>query len=132
MIGSYGPIIFTVSSLRVLTFNNFTRTAKKRTASHEVIRGKPRTEYLGPDLQSVSFKCTLDATYGVRPRALIETLVQMSENQVAFPLIIGGMPIGFHVWSLDSVSVADEYMYNFGELMRAEVTLNLTEYVPTL
>ena len=132
MIGSFGPIIFIVSSLRVLTFNDFSRSASKRTAGHEVIKGKPRTEYLGPDLQTVSFKCTLDATYGVRPRAMIEALVQMAEQGFAFPLVIGGKPIGLHNWSLDSVTANDEYMYNFGELMRAEVTLSLTEYVETL
>ncbi len=132
MVGSYGPIIFTVSSLRALTFNDFNRTAKKRTASHEVIRGKPRTEYLGADLQTVSFKCKLNATYGVKPRAMIELLVQMAEQGVAFPLVIGGMPIGIHNWSLDSVSAADKYMYNWGELLEAEVTLSLTEYVEAL
>jgi phage protein U len=129
MIGSYGPIIFTVSSLRALTFNDFTRNASKRTASHEVIKGKPRTEYLGAGLQTVSFKIKLDATYGVRPRAMIEALVQMAENRMAYPLIIGGRPIGFHSWSLDSIAASDDVMYNWGELAQAEVTLNLTEYI---
>ena len=129
MIGSFGPVVFTVSSLRALTLQNFSRTIGKRTTKHEVIQGKPRSEYLGADLQTCNFKIRLDVMYGVRPRAMIDLLSTMAEQGVAYPLIIGGRPIGMNPWSLDSISVDDDVMYNFGELASADVTLNLTEYV---
>ncbi len=132
MIGSLGPVIFSVSSLRVLTFNKFKRDIKKRTTKHEVISGKPRTEYLGPYLQTVSFSMRLDITYGVQPKMMIMLLEQMAEQGLAYPLIIGGRPIGFNPWSIDSISVSDDVMYSFGELASAEVTVSLTEYVPMM
>lgn len=132
MIGSFGPVIFTVSSLAVLTFTDFNQSASKRTSVHEVISGKPRTEYLGAGLQKVSFKIKLDATYGVRPRLMIDLLKTMAESPMAYPLVIGGRPIGLNNWSLDSISENDNVMYNFGELVQAEISLSLTEYVAAL
>lgn len=132
MIGSFGTVIFSVSSLRALTFTNFTRSAGKRTTKHEVITGKPRTEYLGADLQTVSFSIHLDVLYGVKPRLMIDMLTLMAETGLAYPLIIGGRPIGLNPWMIDSISVTDDVMYSFGELASADVTLNLTEYVPIL
>ena len=132
VLGAFGPVVFSVSSLRVLTFNGFQRKSGKRTAKHEVISGKPRTEYLGPDLSTLSFSIRLDVTYGVQPKTMLLLLQQMSEQRGAYPMVIGGRPIGLHPWSLDSVSEEWNTVYSGGELASAEVKLSLTEYVPML
>ena len=131
-IGTLGPIVFSVSSLAVLTPNGISRSVSKRTAVHEVIRGKPRKEYLGPGLQSFSFDITLRADYGVRPRFMLDMLAVMAEGGGAYPLQIGGRPIGMHFWSIDSVSESWDNIYSMGELSEATVKLSLSEYVETL
>ncbi|MDO4495903.1 MAG: phage tail protein [Clostridiaceae bacterium] len=132
MIGSFGPVIFSVSSLAVLTPTNISRNVSKRTTVHEVIKGKPRTEYLGPDLQTFSFDITLRAEYGVKPRMMLDLLSKMAEGNNAYLLQIGGRPIGEHDWCLDSVSEAWDTVYSMGELSQATVNLSLTEYVEDL
>ena len=68
-IGTLGGISFHVSAWNdVYTFDEFSRSAKTRTASHEVIGQKPLTEYLGPDLQTLTLKIKLHASRGVKPR----------------------------------------------------------------
>jgi hypothetical protein len=131
-IGSFGPIVFSVSSLAVLTLNNIARTAGKRTTTHTVIEGKPITEYLGADLQSFKFDITLSAEHGVRPRAMLDALAEMAEGKMAYPLQIGGRPVGKHMWSLDQVSESWNHLYSLGELSEATVSLSLTEYIETM
>lgn len=128
-IGSLGPIVFSVSSLLVLTPNNIARTAGKRTTKHEVIKGKPRLEYLGADLQTFKFDITLSAEHGVRPRMMLDLLTEMAENGLAYPLQIGGRPVGKNLWSLDSVSESWDNLYSMGELSQATVNISLTEYL---
>lgn len=131
-IGAFGPIVFSVSSLRVLTPNNLSRTVGKRTATHDVIKGKPITEYLGPDLQTFSFDITLRAEYGVKPRTMLDELADMAEDGVAYPLQIGGKPVGKNLWCLNSVSESWDNLYSKGELSEATVKISLTEYIETM
>ena len=132
VMGAFGPIVFSVSSLVALNFKNFNRTTKKRTVRHEVISGKPRTEYLGADLSTVTFDMHFDITYGVQPRAMLTLLHAMAEGKLAYPLVIGGRPQGVHNWCVDQVSETWDNVYGGGELAAATVTVTLTEYVPVL
>ena len=129
MIGTLGGIIFTTSSFMVLTPKGFQRSVSSRWATHELIGGRPKTQYIGPGLQSVSFEMTLKADYGVRPRLMLEILARMCESPLAYPLIIGGRPVGDHNWRVVSVSETYNVVYNFGELASATVQVSLEEYV---
>lgn len=129
IIGSFGDIVFATSSVSVLVPNNIGRNIGKRTATHEVIEGKPLVEYLGPDLQTITFDINLRAEYGVRPRKMLDKLAEMAESNEAFLLQIGGKPIGEHSWVLDSISETWDNIYSGGELSEATVKLSLTEYI---
>ena len=132
IIGVFGPIVFSVSRLAVLNFQNLSRTTKKRTVRHEVIDGKPRTEYLGADLSTVTFDMHFDITYGIQPRAMLTLLHAMAEGKLAYPLIIGGRPQGIHNWCVDEVGETWDTVYGGGELAAATVQVKMTEYVPVL
>lgn len=132
MIGTFGPIVFSVSSFRVLTLNNISHGASKRTAKHEVINGKPLLEHLGPDLESFSFDIHLKAQLGLKPRDMLDLLKVMAQEGMAYPLIIGGRPVGENSWSLTSVSDTWDTVYSGGELAEATVKLSLTEYISRL
>ena len=55
IIGSFGSIIFQVSSEKILTFDNFKRESKANYAEHKII-GKPaKLEFLGRALETISF-----------------------------------------------------------------------------
>ena len=56
-IGSWGrTITFEVSSNKTLTFNNFKRTVSARWHTHNIVNGKPKSEFAGPDSSSVTLK----------------------------------------------------------------------------
>ena len=61
MIGSYAGISFTVSEDKVQTFQEMSRETASRWNTHEVIGAKPKQEFLGPDLDSMTFTMQLSA-----------------------------------------------------------------------
>lgn len=129
MIGTLGPVlIFTVSDDYVLTFDGMTREVSGRWATHETPGIKPRAEFLGPGLQSVSLPITLSASLGVKPRLMLEIIEQMVETGDAEYLILGFRPVGKNRFRITGSSESWDLVYNRGELARAKLTLTLEEY----
>ena len=66
MIGTLGrKIIFEVSDNRVLTFESMSREVSGRWTEHEVLGVKPKAEFLGPGLQTISLTIHLSAAPAV-------------------------------------------------------------------
>ena len=129
MIGTLGPnLIFTVSDDYVLTFSGMTRDVSGRWATHETPGIKPRAEFLGPGLQTVSLPITLSAGLGVKPRQMLERVEQMVETGDTEYLILGCRPVGKNRFRVTASSETWDVIYNQGELARAKLTLTLEEY----
>lgn len=129
MIGTLGPnLIFTVSDDYVLTFSGMTRDLSSRWATHETPGVKPRAEFLGPGLQSVSLPITLSSNLGVKPREMLERVEQMVETGDTEYLILGCRPVGKNRFRVTGSSETWDVIYNQGELARAKLTLTLEEY----
>lgn len=129
-IGNLGSLItFEVSSQKVLTFNNMQRTVKGRWAQHDIIGGKPVSEFLGPDKQSITLPIFITAAHGVRPRSTLENLEQATELGTPFTFVIGGKKIGSNQWVVESISETWGEIIDSGRLLSAHLTLTLSEYV---
>ena len=129
MIGTLGPaLIFTVSDDYVLTFAGMTRDVSSRWATHETPGTKPKAEFLGPGLQSVSLPITLSSNLGVKPRLMLDLVEQMVETGDSEYLILGYRPVGKNRFRVTGSSETWDVIYNQGELARAKLTLTLEEY----
>jgi phage protein U len=129
-LGTLGDISFRVSAWDdIHTFDDLTRSAKSRTASHEIIGQKPLTEYLGPDLQTLSLKIKLHAQRGVHPRDEVEKLIEYCESGQVLTFTVGGKKMGKNKWLIESVGEAVKYYDNKGNILASEVDLTLKEYV---
>lgn len=129
-IGNWGPdVVFSVSDRRVLTFNDMTRNVGSDWATHSRIGQKDQVEYLRPKLQKLAFTIELNASFGVRPRAVIEMLERHAELGHVFPFVVGGKRVGRYLWRITDSSEAWETIYNKGELYRAKVNVTMEEYV---
>ena len=130
MIGTLGKkIIFEVSANKVLTFSKLERTAAGNWESHARIGQKPKSEFTGPALQSISMEITLDAALGVKPRATIDALVEMAETGDAEMLVIGNAPVSKNPWKITTMTDTWDTVFNGGELAKALLSLTLEEYV---
>lgn len=129
-IGNWGPdVVFSVSDRRVLTFKDMNRTVGSAWATHSRIGLKDQVEYLRPTLQKLTFTITLDASYGVRPREVLEMLERHTEQGHVFPFVVGGRRVGRYPWRITDQSEAWETIYNKGELYQAKVNVTMEEYV---
>lgn len=129
-LGTLGGIAFRVSAWNdIYTFGDLTRGAKNRTASHEIIGQKPLTEYIGPDLQTLSFKIKLHAALGVKPWEEVERLIEYCESGKVLTFTLGGQKMGKNKWLIESVSEVVKYHDNHGNILAVEVDLTLKEYV---
>lgn len=129
VIGTLGrKIVFEVSDKQAMLLKNMTRQVSGRWTTHTTIGTKPKSEFLGPDNQSISITIYLSSTLGVRPRSVLEAIASMVETGAAEYLIIGNRPVGGNPFKITGSSETWGTLYNRGELAKATVALTLEEY----
>ena len=129
-IGNLGNLItFEVSTDKVLTFDRMQRTVTGRWATHDVIGGKTKSEFLGAGNGSITLPIFLSAAHGVKPRKTLERIADAVERGEYYPLVIGGRSVGKNKWRITSSSEAWEKVIKNGGLVEASVTLTLEESV---
>lgn len=94
LVGYMDDIPFLTSGMLVRTFDEWTRGSEGRWAKHDLMGEKPVLEFLGPDVEEISFKMLFRSDLGVDPRAEIERLRQMRDEGAVFPLSWGIRPLG--------------------------------------
>lgn len=124
-IGNWGRYLkFQTDDSRILNFDGFRRKVSARVGKHNLISRRPVLEYLGPDLQSITFKVELNAMVGVRPRKEEEKLLKKI-GYVA-PLVIGGKKICSRAM-LTGVGSAYNIVLGKGEVLSISLDVTMTE-----
>lgn len=128
-VGSWGKdIVFSVDDKKVFTPATFERSGSARWASHEIIGGKPKNEFLGPGTDQIQMDITLDVRLGIRPVKMIEKLKKAKDTGKRNTLMIGTTKIGNYKWYIESMSDKWETVYSKGKLAKAKVSLTFKEY----
>lgn len=128
-IGNLGKlIVFEVSADKVLTFKSLSQSVKGRWATHNPIKRKPVSEFLGPDARSITMTVNLNAMLGVKPRATLSKIERAVEKGKPYTLVIGGEKIGKYKWVIASVSESWNTVMSKGELISCTLNLTLNEY----
>lgn len=129
-IGHIGKtVVFETSDSRILNFQKFKRTVKSRWASHSRIGGKPKKQFLGPDVSSITFSITLNAEHGVRPRRTVENIERLIESGIPQTVVIGNKKVGSGKFVITEMGEDWERILNRGEVAKVTCELTLEEYV---
>lgn len=129
-IGSWGDVLgFQVSSDSQFTFKNISRSHSGRWHDHNILGGKPRSEFIGAGLQSLTMTIQLSAAFGVSPMEVIEKLETAVAEGEAEYLFIGGKKIGEEKMKLTGMSETWGHVLNGGELVSANLSLTFSEYI---
>ncbi|MCD8294687.1 MAG: phage tail protein [Clostridia bacterium] len=129
-IGNFGKlIVFEVSEDKILTFSSMQRTVSANWGSHERIGKKPLSEFLSPNLQTVTLEVTLSAQHGVKPRDTLEAIASAVESGKVANLVIGKKKVGEHKWKITQSSETWDTLLTRGELYKASVSLTFEEYL---
>ena len=129
MIGSFGEIIFEASYNKTKTFDEFNRTSADRWATHDIIGLKPKSEFLGPGLDKITFTMLFDVSLGVNPRTEMDKLLVMSRLGKIETLIVGGKPLGSYKWKILGLGQNWNIVDNHGNLIKGAINVTLEEYV---
>jgi len=132
-LGSIGDIgfisVFGTDRRKVRTITDFQRSSADRWATSDLILQKPRKQFLGPGLDTVSFTIMLDVNLGMNPRVEMEKLLAYSRDGKVLPLVIGGKPLGVGKWSITGLTQNWTNIDNKGNLLQASLDISLEEYV---
>lgn len=127
-IGTFGGVVFSVSSQKILTPRDIKHTITSSWASHSIIGQKPKVEKTGNALQKITFTVVLDAQHGVKPRTSFNTLKNMCDSGTISYFIIGSTVVGSCQWRITSLTEAYDTVLSKGELSRATINITLEEY----
>ncbi len=127
-IGTFGGIVFSVSERTIKTFDEMNWEFSAKYAVHDRHIRADILEYVGPELETLTFSMVLSAFLGVNPSTEIETLRRMVHLGNAEWLIIGGKLYGNYKWVIEKVSVDLQHFDKTGKLLAAKVNLTLKEY----
>ncbi len=125
-IATFGSVVFETSADLLRTWSSFQRKAGIRLAAHEVLDGKPVTEFIGPGLDEISLQVKLDAGLGVNPIAEINALRAIRDAGQANSFTVHGRNLG--TFTLEAVEEDWTAVDNTGLLLSATATLKLKEY----
>lgn len=129
MIGSFGEAIFEVSDKRIHTFTGFSRNVSIRKETHNSIGQKPKTEVIGPELDSISFTITLNKNLGIDVRQEMDRWVGLVREGEAHMLIIGNKALGVDLWLAESISESWDVISVNGTIISGKINVTLQEYV---
>ncbi len=129
MIGSFGDVVFEVSSDRIRTFRDFQIQRSAKYSEHAIHGRKGLLEFSGLSASTASLNIRLDAGLGVNPKEELSTLHDILNNHEALPFILEGEPQGDGLWVLESIGENYEIIDNHGTAIAVEVSLKLKEYI---
>ena len=85
-------------------------------------------EYLGPEIENISFTMHFSAYLGLSPLEEIENLRKIVKEGRAERLVIGGRIYGSHKWVIEKVAAGLQRFDKVGTLLAAEANVTLKEY----
>ena len=131
-IGAFNELVFEVSTEKVITYDNYKRETKARYARHELINQTSVLEYLGRDLEEITFTMMFTISLGVDPAEETSKLRRMCLDGVADYLILGNTVVGENLWTIESVGESKKAVDHFGKTIVSSVDVKMIEYVPAV
>ena len=131
-LGAFADLVFEVSSAKVLTYDEYKRESKARYAKHELINQTTVLEYLGAELEEITFKMTFTTMLNVNPIEETQKVRDMCLDGVADYFILGNRVIGDNLWVIESVGEEATSWDNRGNILASSVTVKMLEYVPAV
>lgn len=122
----WGPKGFLVSPTKVAVLEGLSTSLTLKEDSENDTSGTQPTNTRGRELRPITFKVTYLVAAGVDPRGQIKEWEAQLGN--AYPLIIGGERFGPEKMKLKKVSVSDILLDNFGNFLKAVVSISMEEF----
>ncbi|RPF48266.1 GpU protein [Hydrogenoanaerobacterium saccharovorans] len=128
VIGSWSNIVFSVSRREIKTFDSLKWNFGAKYATHEVHLKDPILEFVGTDVETISFSMLFSAFLGVNPMTEINKLHNAVRKGKVSRLIIGKKTFGKNKWVITKVENQLERYDNRGNLLAAKANVTMQAY----
>ena len=132
IVGLYGngQILFGLAARQGFLIEELEESSKAKFVEHEILGSKPVTEFVGLENDEVSFSMNFIAGRTTAPMVAIPLLKGFLSRAQAYPLIVGGRPIGSFTsqFVLTEVTSTYEHTNGMGIVTVASIDVSLKEY----
>lgn len=127
-VGSYGGIPFSVSRDKIQTIRDLTRQGSASIQTHKRHLDTDLPEFVGTDLEGMTFNIRLSKYLGSDPKRELERFVTYMRNGTPNYFTIGTERMGRYKWLVQKYKVTYEHYDASGNPVTIDVALTLTEY----
>lgn len=128
-VGSLGNIVFSVSPDKVETFSGMKQSGSASYGKHKRHCGNTLLEFTGRNEDNISFSMVLAKQLGVDVEGEINKIASAEQSGETLKLVIGKKTVGRFRWVIESHSINMQYFDKSNELIMAEVSIKLSEYL---
>lgn len=128
-IGTLGDIVFETSRERIRTFHDMAYQGNANYAVHARHGAAGLAEFTGRDPEKMSMEITLSRMFGVDPEKEIDEIVKAMREKKTLTLVLGGKVRGEYKWVIEGYSVKANHFDRNGNILDADVSLDLLEYL---
>ena len=127
-IGNWGNFTFYVSRSSVKTFDGLKWESSVKYATHDRHLKEPLLEFVGQEVEKMTFTMFFSAFLGVNPIKEIANLLQTMRRGEAHYLIIGPKAYGTNKWVITKLSNSLKRFDRWGNLLVASVNVTMQSY----
>ena len=115
--------------VKCLTVDGLRREVSNQTTEHSRMLKKPKVQFNGPALDSMTFTIRFSAELGVNPRKMINNLEKSVRLGWTGYFIVGRKKVGRHKYLITNMSESWDHVIKNGKLVAANVDITMKEYV---
>lgn len=127
-IGTYGDIIFKISSIDLISPESYDVAISSKVKKHQIINNPDITEFQGRNLRKISLPIKLVGTLTNINKSIL-TLTNYTEEGIDKPFIFGGEKIGDNNYRIENFKYTVAKTDVFGAPLVVNANLSLEEYI---
>ena len=95
---------------------------------NDVLMQKPVSEYVGQQLDTITFTITFNAQLGTDPRNEVNKLIYLQRDGAVITLVLWGKAFGTYRWVITDLDMDWGLINKFGYAQKISVSITLEEY----
>ena len=129
MVGYFMGAYFTVSDRQILTPSNLSGQHGSDWATHNMIGGKGKSQWVGAKLRTYTFDLLLRAQDGVSPWDVLRKFQEAAESHKADYFIIGNRPLSEHPFKITALTDSEHKILSNNVMVECKINMTIEEYV---
>jgi len=129
MIGYFMGAHFVVSDRGILTPSNLSGQHGSDWATHNMIGGKGKSQWVGAKLRTYTFDILLRLQDGVEPWSVLRHFQEAAESHKADYFILGTVPLSQNPFKITALTDSEHKILSNNVMVECKINMTIEEYV---